>query len=131
MGTPPASLKLDLKLGDSTAACGTRRYSAESVVDAFAGKITHPALGCGSIAIGTATLSTSAWTVEWHAARIGPTGSPAQAAPTSTTVHIPTRDRRLPTMHSSLNCERTFANMRSLLEFPRPFPRARERPAET
>ena len=57
IGAPPASLKLEWTSAVVAADCGTRRYSAESVVDVFAEKITQPPFGPGSTAVSAATAS--------------------------------------------------------------------------
>src|SRR5438309_7900503 len=56
----PSSRKLELTPGVPAADCGISRYSAESILEALAGKITHPESRIGSIETKESTASDTA-----------------------------------------------------------------------
>ena len=56
----PTSRKLDETPGEPAADCGMSRYSAESIADVLAGKITHPESRMGSIETNESTANDTA-----------------------------------------------------------------------
>src|SRR5690242_6865428 len=69
----------DDRLNVPAADCATIRYSAESTIDALAGKVTHPASAAGSIDVSAPTARVNA--VACAVLQVGPVGAVAVLPP--------------------------------------------------